>query len=777
MTDEVREITYRDAVREAIREALLADPRVFLMGEDVGRYGGCYAVTKGLLDEFGPDRIRDTPLSESAFVGAGIGAALGGMRPIVEIMTVNFSLLALDQIVNNAATIRHMSGGQFEVPVVIRMATGAGRQLAAQHSHSLEGWYAHIPGLKVLTPATLEDARFMLAAALADPNPVLIFEHVMLYNRSGVLSADAGPVDIRSAIVRRPGKHVTLVTYGGTLFKTLDAAETLAKDGVEAEVVDLRVLRPLDARDRARLGAQDASGRNRRRRLAQRQPFCRNQRADHGGGILGARRTGWSGVQRRGADPLSPSPRGGGTAAAGGHRRGSEGGVGRLMGEFRMPSLGADMEAGTLVEWLKRPGDRVKRGDIVAVVETQKGAIEVDIFEEGVIERWLVEPGTTVPVGTPLALIADAQPAAATTEAEVTAAAAPTPAPTVPISVTPPLEPRTEIGRPRMSPAARRLAAERGVSLDRLIGSGPDGAIVYADVERAAAAEPVPRPTAPKRLDLAEMRRAIAAAMARSKREIPHYYLSTTSISPESLAWLEAANATRPPAQRLLLAALLLKAVARALGEAREFNGFFTAEGFQPGAGIHIGTAIAIRGGGLVAPAIRDADKLSARRADGATARSRRSRAQRRAAQLRAVGSDDHGHQSGRTQCRDGIRGHLSAPGRARRLRHARRTALGRRRRGRRSAGADGDPRRRPPRQRWPSRCPVSRRYRPQTAEPGDAMTRDDVSRRLNRRTRSDCTGDGREPTRSERRIARRARYRLDGFPQSGHRSQRAAQR
>jgi pyruvate/2-oxoglutarate/acetoin dehydrogenase E1 component len=247
MTDGLREITYRDAVREAIREALLADPRVFLMGEDVGRYGGCYAVTKGLLDEFGPERIRDTPLSESAFVGAGIGAALGGMRPIVEIMTVNFSLLALDQIVNNAATIRHMSGGQFAVPLVIRMATGAGRQLAAQHSHSLEGWYAHIPGIKVVTPATLEDARFMLAAALADPNPVLIFEHVMLYNRSGVLPSGIGTVDIDSAVVRRPGTHVTLLTYGGTLFKTLDAAEVLAKDGIEAEVIDLRVLRPLDA--------------------------------------------------------------------------------------------------------------------------------------------------------------------------------------------------------------------------------------------------------------------------------------------------------------------------------------------------------------------------------------------------------------------------------------------------------------------------------------------------------------------------------------------------
>jgi len=275
------------------------------------------------------------------------------------------------------------------------------------------------------------------------------------------------------------------------------------------------------------------------------------------------------------------------------------------MGEFLMPSLGADMEAGTLVEWLKRPGDRVKRGDIVAVVETQKGAIEVDIFEEGVIERWLVEPGTTVPVGTPLALIAGTQFPPTAKISEVAAVpAAPMPVPPTKVEQLP--------ARPaRISPAARRLAAERGILLDRLSGSGPEGAILYADVERAAAAEPVPCPTVPKRLDLAEMRRAIAAAMARSKREIPHYYLSTTVDLTRSFAWIEAANATRPPAQRLLFAALLLKAVADALGEAPEFNGFFTAGGFQPGAGIHIGAAIAIRGGGLVAPAIRDADKLS----------------------------------------------------------------------------------------------------------------------------------------------------------------------
>ena len=283
------------------------------------------------------------------------------------------------------------------------------------------------------------------------------------------------------------------------------------------------------------------------------------------------------------------------------------------MVEFRMPSLGADMDAGTLVEWLKRPGDRVKRGDVVAVVETQKGAIEVDIFEDGVIERWLVEPGTTVPVGTPLALIGGGPAAGRAPEIAATAtlpapAAPPRPVqrPAVPL----PLEPEPRARRPHASPAARRLAANRGIALDTLTGSGPEGAILRADVERAATALAL-GPTAPKRLDLTEMRRAIATAMARSKREIPHYYLSTTVDLSRALTWLEAANATRPPAGRLLLAALLLKAVARALGQAPEFNGFFTAEGFRPGAGIHIGTAIAIRGGGLVAPAIHDADKLS----------------------------------------------------------------------------------------------------------------------------------------------------------------------
>ena len=238
--------SYREALRSAHREALQRDPRVFIMGEDVGRYGGSYAVTKGFLDEFGEARIRDTPLSELGFVGAGIGAALGGMRPIVEVMTVNFSLLALDPIVNTAATLRHMSGGQFSVPLVIRMATGAGRQLAAQHSHSLEVWYAHVPGIKVLAPATLEDARGMLWPALQDPDPVVMFEHAQLYNLEGELADPPPAVDIEHAAVRRAGTTLTLVTYGGSLPRVLAAAEALAQEGIDAEVIDLRVLRPLD---------------------------------------------------------------------------------------------------------------------------------------------------------------------------------------------------------------------------------------------------------------------------------------------------------------------------------------------------------------------------------------------------------------------------------------------------------------------------------------------------------------------------------------------------
>jgi pyruvate dehydrogenase E1 component beta subunit len=239
-------LTYREAARSALRDALRTDPRVFLMGEDVGRYGGAFAVSHGLLAEFGPERVRDTPLSENTFLGAGVGAALGGLRPIVEVMTVNFSLLCLDQVVNNAATLRHMSGGQLSVPLVVRMATGAGRQLAAQHSHSLEGWYAHVPGITVVAPGTVADARGLLLAALREPDPVFVFEHASLYAMEGEIDETAGPGELGRAVVRREGADLSVITYGGSLPKALAAADLLAADGIAAEVIDLRTLRPLD---------------------------------------------------------------------------------------------------------------------------------------------------------------------------------------------------------------------------------------------------------------------------------------------------------------------------------------------------------------------------------------------------------------------------------------------------------------------------------------------------------------------------------------------------
>jgi pyruvate/2-oxoglutarate/acetoin dehydrogenase E1 component len=239
-------LSLREAHRSGLRAALERDERVFLMGEDIGAYGGCFAVTRGLLEEFGPERIRDTPLSEVAITGAGIGAAMGGMRPIVELMTCNFSLLALDQIINNAATLRHMSGGQIGVPLVIRTTAGAGRQLAAQHSHSFEPMFAHVPGLRVMSIATHEDALGVLWPALCDPDPVVLFEYPRILATEAEVPTVPVTVDLDHAAVRRAGEDVTLITYGATLLEVLRGAEVLAEEGISAEVIDLRTLRPLD---------------------------------------------------------------------------------------------------------------------------------------------------------------------------------------------------------------------------------------------------------------------------------------------------------------------------------------------------------------------------------------------------------------------------------------------------------------------------------------------------------------------------------------------------
>ena len=240
------EITYREAIRQELRYQLQNDERVFLMGEDIGAYGGSYAVTKGFLDEFGEKRVKDTPIAESVVVGAGIGAAMAGLKPMVELMTINFSLLAIDQIVNNASKLHYMSNGQISVPLVIRMAGGAGSQLGAQHSHSLESWYAHVPGIKVVVPATPYDAKGLLMTAFDDENPVIFIEHTALYASKGEVPEDAYRTPFGKAELMREGGDVTLIGYSGSVHQAFRSAQRLAGEGIEADVLNLRTLRPLD---------------------------------------------------------------------------------------------------------------------------------------------------------------------------------------------------------------------------------------------------------------------------------------------------------------------------------------------------------------------------------------------------------------------------------------------------------------------------------------------------------------------------------------------------
>ena len=243
---ETVEMTIRDAIALALREELLADEHVFLMGEDIGAYGGSYVVTKGFYEEFGPDRVRDTPIAESSIVGAAIGAAIGGMRPIVELMTINFSLLAFDQIVNHAAKILYMSGGQINVPIVLRMVTGGGSQLGAQHSQNLEAIYARVPGLRVVCPSTPYDALGMMRHAIQEANPYIFIEHSLLYKAKGPVPKAYYTVPAGKSVVRREGRDVTLVGYARSAALNLEAARRLSEQGIEAEVIDLRSLRPLD---------------------------------------------------------------------------------------------------------------------------------------------------------------------------------------------------------------------------------------------------------------------------------------------------------------------------------------------------------------------------------------------------------------------------------------------------------------------------------------------------------------------------------------------------
>ena len=239
-------LTYRDALNAALREEMHRDENVFLMGEEVAEYNGAYKVSRGLLEEFGPRRVVDTPIAELGFAGIGVGAAMVGLRPVIEMMSMNFALLAIDQIVNAAAKIRYMSGGQIGCPLVMRGPGGAALQLGAQHSQAFESWYAHIPGLKVVMPATPADAKGLLKAAIRDDNPVVFIEGEMLYNMKGEVPEGEYVIPLGRADIKRAGNDVTIICHSKTVAPALNAAKTLSEEGIDAEVIDLRTIRPLD---------------------------------------------------------------------------------------------------------------------------------------------------------------------------------------------------------------------------------------------------------------------------------------------------------------------------------------------------------------------------------------------------------------------------------------------------------------------------------------------------------------------------------------------------
>jgi pyruvate dehydrogenase E1 component beta subunit len=239
-------LTYAQALNDCLREEMRADPNVFLMGEDIGHHGGIFRVTKDLIDEFGGERVRDTPISESGFVGLGIGAALMGMRPVVELLFMDFALVSADQIVNQAAKLRYMAGGTLSIPLTIRAQQGGGRGNGAQHSQSFESWLAQVPGLIVVAPATPADAKGLLASSIQANNPVVFVEHKLLYNTKGEVPEGRYTLPIGKAEVKRPGRDITIVSYSRTLLFALEAAETLSASGIEAEVIDLRTIEPLD---------------------------------------------------------------------------------------------------------------------------------------------------------------------------------------------------------------------------------------------------------------------------------------------------------------------------------------------------------------------------------------------------------------------------------------------------------------------------------------------------------------------------------------------------
>ena len=394
-------MTYREALNLALREEMRRDPRVFVMGEEVGLYEGAYKVTQGLLKEFGEKRIIDTPICESGFTGVGVGAAMLGLRPVIEMMTFNFSILALDQIVNSAAKLCYMSGGQYNIPLVVRGPGGPASQLAAQHSQSMEAYFYHVPGLKVVRPSTPADAKGLLKSAIRDDNPVIFIESETLYAIKGEVPEDPDfLIPLGQAAIRREGTDVTVVAYMGMLYRALEVAEELAKDGISIEIVDPRTLRPMDTDTHRGLGAQDPPLRRDRGGRGLRRHGLGDRRRPPGRGLRRPRRAGRPHHRRERAHALRAQPRAAQDPVQGQDRRGHPKGL-RMITKVIMPKLSEAMETGKVIKWLKKEGDAIKGGDVIAEIETDKANVEIEAFGGGVLRKIVVQRGRAGARGRP----------------------------------------------------------------------------------------------------------------------------------------------------------------------------------------------------------------------------------------------------------------------------------------------------------------------------------------------------------------------------------------
>ncbi len=411
-------LSVREALRDAMAEEMRRDDSVFIIGEEVAEYEGAYKVTQGLLQEFGARRVVDTPITEHGFAGLGIGAAFAGLRPIVEFMTFNFAMQAMDQIINSAAKTRYMSGGQIDCPIVFRGPNGAAARVAAQHSQDYAAWYSHIPGLKVVMPYTASDAKGLLKSAIRDPNPVIFLENEILYgHKFDVPTLDDFLIPIGKARIARAGKDVTIVSFGIGMVHALQAAEELEREGIEAEVVDLRTIRPMDSADDHPIGQEEPAAASPSRKAGRRAVSAprSSRKSWKTRSTISMRR--WCGFAARMCRCLTPRTSKGSLCRM--RKRSSrrrkrcsivepEQQVSLAMPiDILMPALSPTMEKGNLARWLKKEGDTIKPGDVLAEIETDKATMEVEAIEEGVLAKIVVPEGTAdVPVNDVIGLIA-----------------------------------------------------------------------------------------------------------------------------------------------------------------------------------------------------------------------------------------------------------------------------------------------------------------------------------------------------------------------------------